>query len=296
MPPFNDVESLTPRSPTEEPPVWATSTALQNYALTLGLDTAEGDEDSADESQPEGQRYRVVAAAKSSKLEIKECVPFPPIPFHPSALLLSKISDRELIYTSPAQFLTSRTLHSTPAKQWLSTHLSASASLFPSHPAPPIYMLTGLILMTHATHTTLTPSPSSQTKAFIPGTRAPFDPTGVTALRRSSVSEHVRPVIGLDDSVSTGEGKKVEGVVIHETGKYPGTRGWAARWERVGVRIAAKGEGGKSGVVVRRKGTQEERIAEVELEGVVVEDGDEEEDERGEEFWDQFLDVVEEFS
>jgi hypothetical protein len=59
-------------SPSEPAPTWAESTPLQNYALTLGYDTTEGEDDSADES--EGQRYRVVAAAKSTKLEIKESV------------------------------------------------------------------------------------------------------------------------------------------------------------------------------------------------------------------------------
>jgi hypothetical protein len=59
----------------EPAPAWAESTPLQNYALTLGQDKTEGDEDSADES--EGQRYRVVAAAKSTKLELKELVRHP---------------------------------------------------------------------------------------------------------------------------------------------------------------------------------------------------------------------------
>lgn len=190
---------------------------------------------------------------------------------------------------SPAKFLTSTTLHSTAAKEWLSSHLSAAVSLSSSHPPPPIYILTGLILMTHATWTSL-----SSPQTFTPGMQAPFDPTGVTALRRSSVSEHVKPVIGLDDTVST-EGKRVEGAVIHETGKYPGTRGWAARWEKIEVEILAKGKGDKTGVVVRRKGSNEERIAELELEGVVV-NGKEEVDDQGDEFWEMFLDVVEEFT
>jgi hypothetical protein len=144
--------------------------------------------------------------------------------------------------------------------------------------------------MTHATWTSL-----SSPHTFTPGLQAPFDPTGVTAIRRSSVSEHVRPVIGFEDTVS-GEGKKVEGAVIHETGKYPGTRGWAARWERVGVKILGKGEKSVgSGVIVKRKGSTDERTATLEVEGVVLDDDEEEEDEE-EQYWDKFLDAIEEFS
>jgi len=114
----------------------------------------------------------------------------------------------------------------------------------------------------------------------------------VTAIRRSSVSEHVKPVIGFEDTVS-GEGKKVEGAVIHETGKYPGTRGWALRWERVEVKILGKGEKA-DGVVVKRKGSDDERIATLVLDGVVVDDEDEEDEE--DDYWDKFVDAIEEFA
>jgi hypothetical protein len=144
--------------------------------------------------------------------------------------------------------------------------------------------------MTHATWTSL-----STPQNFTPGLQAPFDPTGVTAIRRSSVSEHVKPVIGFDDTVGgVGEGKRVGDTVIHETGKYPGTRGWALRWEKVEVKILGKGENaGDKGVVVKR-GNGEERTAALELEGVPVVDDEEEEDD-DEEYWDKFLDAIEEF-
>jgi hypothetical protein len=54
----------------ESPPTWARSTALENFALTLGKGPIEDDDDSAEEA--EGQIYRVAAAAKTTKLEIKE--------------------------------------------------------------------------------------------------------------------------------------------------------------------------------------------------------------------------------
>lgn len=31
--------------------------------------------------------------------------------------------------------------------------------------------------------------------------------------------------------------KHISGATIHETGKYPGLRGWAARWEKIDVKI-----------------------------------------------------------
>jgi hypothetical protein len=56
----------------EAPPAWAVSRALENFALTLGED------DEADDSDDEeGPRYRVAAAAKSIKLDIKELAPYP---------------------------------------------------------------------------------------------------------------------------------------------------------------------------------------------------------------------------
>jgi hypothetical protein len=54
----------------EPAPAWATSDHLENYALTLGKISPEdydAEHDSAD-------RYAVAAAAKTTKLEIKEYV------------------------------------------------------------------------------------------------------------------------------------------------------------------------------------------------------------------------------
>ncbi len=75
--------TISATSPSEEAPSWAASTRLQNYALTLSRENEERDEDSADES--EGQRYRVVAAAKSTQLEIKEFVHDSTYPLHLSS-------------------------------------------------------------------------------------------------------------------------------------------------------------------------------------------------------------------
>jgi hypothetical protein len=60
----------------EPPPSWAQLTPLKNYALTLGKSPIDSDnEDEAvsfiDESKG-AQKYRVVAAARTTKVEIKE--------------------------------------------------------------------------------------------------------------------------------------------------------------------------------------------------------------------------------
>lgn len=126
------------------------------------------------------------------------------------------------------------TLNSDDAKKWLSSHIAAGESLAEgkSHPRPQVWMLTGLILMTHATWTSL-----SSDQTFTPGLQAPFDPTGVTQIRRLSVSDGVRPTFGY---TPTDAGKHVSGAVIHETGKYPGIRGWAAQWRKVDIQIVSK--------------------------------------------------------
>lgn len=102
-------------------------------------------------------------------------------------------------------------------------------------------MLTGLVLMTHATWTSL----SSRDHSFTAGLPAPFNPGGVSAIRKLSVSEDVKPVFGV---VVSDAPKEVSGAVIHETGKYPGTRGWAAQWQKVEFEIVAA-EKWKGGVV-----------------------------------------------
>ncbi|PMD29393.1 hypothetical protein L207DRAFT_538810 [Hyaloscypha variabilis F] len=239
----------------EPPPAWAESRALENFALTLGED------DEADDSEEEeGPRYRVVAAAKSVKLDIKDS----------------------------GKFFNEVTLKSEDARKWLASHLSAAEDLQPK-PKPQIWMLTGLILMTHATWSKL-----SSKQKFTPGLPAPFDPTGVTAIRRSSVSEHVKPVFGYEEKE---DNKHVPGgAVIHETGKYPGTRGWAAQWELVDVKIlpADKAKGGNNQLPLHVPG-QGAKVAVVELdEGEYAKNGDEGAID-DEEYWEKFLDVVEEY-
>jgi hypothetical protein len=52
----------------EPAPEWARLTALENFALTLG----EGGLDEDESDDEDGHRYRVAAAAKTTRLEIKE--------------------------------------------------------------------------------------------------------------------------------------------------------------------------------------------------------------------------------
>lgn len=62
-------------SVTEPPPEWAQSGSLENFALTLGkADAPDHDHDVEDQSadEPGSQRWRVVAAAKTTRVEIKE--------------------------------------------------------------------------------------------------------------------------------------------------------------------------------------------------------------------------------
>jgi hypothetical protein len=235
----------------EAAPEWAESTVLENFALTLGEDDEEGSDDE------DGQRYRVAAAAKSIKIDIKD----------------SK------------KFFNDITLKSDKAKKWLASHLTAAESLSP-HPKPEIWMLTGLILMTHATWTSL-----SSKQSFTPGLPAPFDPTGVTAIRRSSVSEHVRPTFGYEGGE---EAKHIPGAVIHETGKYPGTRGWAAQWEKVDVKVSSGGKGGASNQIVLQGPNGAKKVVQVELQAKSYAQNKDEEEADDDEYWEEFLDAVEE--
>jgi hypothetical protein len=150
-------------------------------------------------------------------------------------------------------------------------------------------MLTGLILMTHATWTRL-----SSKQRFIPGLPAPFDPTGVTAIRRSSVSEHVKPVFGYEEKEDT---KHIPGAVIHETGKYPGTRGWAAQWELVDAQIlpADKGKGDADNQLLLHVPGQSAKIAVVELKKGAYAQNEGEGALDDDEYWEKFVDVVEEY-
>ena len=134
--------------------------------------------------------------------------------------------------------------------------------------------------MTHATWTSI-----SSSDTFTPGLQAPFDPTGVSSLRRLSVSESVRPVVGFQDTPK----KHISGAEIHETGKYPGLRGWAARWEKIDVKImsAEKWTDGPTNLKLRlEEGVR--KFAVVGVSGEVATDGGEV-DGFDEEFWEEFL-------
>ena len=154
-------------------------------------------------------------------------------------------------------------------------------------------MLTGLILMQHATWTLL----SSKDKAFVPGQRAPFIPAGVSAIRRSSVSDGVKPTFGYRAS---GEDKHIPGGhVIHETGKYPGTRGWAAQWVRVDSQVLRTTDGDEvegNQITLRRA----PMVAVVKLMEDDCAENDQDEDAEGkqagfdEEYWDALLDETDE--
>ena len=55
-----------PSSISEPPPEWARSASLENYAMTLGQSAPQSADDAGT------QRYRVAAAAKTTRLEINE--------------------------------------------------------------------------------------------------------------------------------------------------------------------------------------------------------------------------------
>lgn len=150
-------------------------------------------------------------------------------------------------------------------------------------------MLTGLILMTHATWTSL-----SSKQKFTPGLQAPFDPTGVTAIRRSSVSDHVRPVFGYEEKEDT---KHIPGAVIHETGKYPGTRCWAAQWERIDVKVqpAKNWQGGVDNQLMLHVPNGSPSIAVVELNDEEYARNEDKGAQDDDAYWDKFIDVVEEY-
>lgn len=147
--------------------------------------------------------------------------------------------------------------------------------------------------MQHATWTRL----SSKDKRFVAGERAPFIPAGVSAIRRSSVSDAVKPTFGYR---ANEEEKHIPGGhVIHETGKYPGTRCWAAQWQRVDTQVmsAKKGEDTTSYQITLKRAPQ---IAAVKLREDLHpgNDEDEEDDDSEEDFddeyWDAFLDETDE--
>lgn len=79
-----------------------------------------------------------------------------------------------------------------------------------------IWLLTSLILFTHATWTSIT-SP----EVFKVGEAAPFDPSSVNQLRRLSTSGDVRPVVGLEKGREEEEHRErgVGKAEVLETGK-----------------------------------------------------------------------------
>ena len=150
-------------------------------------------------------------------------------------------------------------------------------------------MLTGLILMTHATWTTL----SSKDRSFTPGEQAPLTPIDASQIRRLSVSEAVKPAFGFRGNE---EEKNVSGAVIHETGKYPGLRCWAARWQKVNVQVLSNdGDQDSEPNHFKLKSSPKTVVLEVEEDsyaenkenavGVDLED----------EYWDRFLEKADEY-
>jgi hypothetical protein len=137
------------------------------------------------------------------------------------------------------------------------------------------------------THTTWSSLSSSQ--AFTPGLPAPFKPTDSSAIRRLSVSEAVKPAFGFR---ANEEQKHVGPAVIHETGKYPGLRGWAARWVKVDVQVKKDGESGANEIKLKSG----QKVAVLELdEDEVAENGDGEGEDLEDEYWDKFLEKADEF-
>jgi hypothetical protein len=131
----------------------------------------------------------------------------------------------------PLKFFTSTTLTTPASHKWLTLRLSAN-ELSSSSAKPEIWLLTGLIVIQHATWTNISVT-SSQASSFTPGLPAPFNTPGINSLRKLSVSDRVRPVIGFNDPDDEKKERKIDGTQILETGKYPGSRVWAARWEKV---------------------------------------------------------------
>ena len=148
-------------------------------------------------------------------------------------------------------------------------------------------MLTGLILMTHATWTSL----SSKEQEFDVGLQAPFNPSGVSAIRRLSVSDAVKPAFGFR---ANEEEKHVSGAVIHETGKYPGTRGWAAKWQKIDVEVRSSGESSSDNEIKLASG---HKVAAVKLKAGVCANSQDSlsSDDLDEKFWDAFLDKAAEY-
>jgi hypothetical protein len=67
---ISDTDALS--SISEPPPDWAQSGSLENYALTLGKASKQAHDFEDNEDEGGIQGYRVVAAAKTTRVEIKE--------------------------------------------------------------------------------------------------------------------------------------------------------------------------------------------------------------------------------
>lgn len=145
-------------------------------------------------------------------------------------------------------------------------------------------MLTGLVLMQHATWTSL----SSKDSGFVAGEKAPFDPTGVSNIRRLSISENIKPTFGF--RAGDEKEKHVSGSVIHETGKYPGTRGWAAQWQKVEFQIggAEKWKEGVKSLLKLKDGVAMVRINE----DIYAKNDEGKKVELDDAYWEAFIDAT----
>lgn len=175
------------------------------------------------------------------------------------------------------------------AKTWLVSRLSAADNLIKSHPPPQIWLLTGLVLMTHATWSSL----SSEGQTFTPGLPAPFKPTDTSALRRLSVSEAVKPVFGFR---ANDEERHVSGTVIHETGKYPGLRGWAAQWERIDIKVTSADKGLDAAAnQIKLKSSPRVAVLKLDEEDYAQNDDGGDGEDLDDEYWDSFLEKADEY-
>ena len=67
-----DLSTLMNTSVSEPPPDWVQSGSIENYALTLGKASGQARDMEDDEDVGGVQEYRVVAAAKTTRVEMKE--------------------------------------------------------------------------------------------------------------------------------------------------------------------------------------------------------------------------------
>jgi len=147
--------------------------------------------------------------------------------------------------------------------------------------------------MQHATWTNISITPE-QASSFTPGLPAPFNTPGISSLRKLSVSDRVRPVIGFKDDDNEKKKRKIEGSQILETGKYPGSRVWAARWEKVDY-VVKDGKDWKEdkGNLKLRLDEGVRKFAKVELKkGEYAGNKVDEESALDDKFWEEYLDGI----